>query len=97
MADDRTVDQAHTDDLLLEAITLRCRAYGLCAEDEVVEQFLVAAFIDGMGLQERGSIRYVFCTRDSGKGLYATPPHSLQGLVVRAARWLEGNDNAGRA
>lgn len=88
MADERTPEQREADDNLLTAISERFRVYEVMGTDEVIDQFIVAAYINGLGLVERNSARYGYAVRDSGQGPDSTPAHALQGLVVRAGEWL---------
>lgn len=92
VADERTPEQKAADEHLIEAIAERFRVYELMASDEVVEQYIVSAYVTGLDLIDRNSAKYCYAVRDSGEGPYSVPVHSLQGLIVRAHDWLANDD-----
>lgn len=93
VGDTRDPEVRAADEALLDAITNRLRVTGVLREDEVVDEFIVAASIDGMGLRERAATRYGYLTRDSGYGPHGAPLHHLEGLLRRAIRWLDEDDH----
>lgn len=93
MNDDRTTEQRAADDNLLTAIADRFRAYGVLRDDEVVEHFVVAAYVNGLDLMDRNCARYAYAARDGGIGPYSAPIHVLYGLLDMARRWLDEDDD----
>lgn len=88
MPDTRDDEHRRLDDALLDAITERARYLGQIEPDEVVQAFVIASHVAGLGLAERNASRYVYLTRDSGVGPDAVPAHELDGLAARLVRWL---------
>jgi hypothetical protein len=91
MSGERTPEHRAADDALLDAIQTLVR---MANEDEqyVVSEFVVVALADSFEDRERGVSTYSVITKDSGCGPFASPHHSISGLLHFGLDHLRSDD-----
>lgn len=87
--DERTPEERAADEALLDAISNRFRVFKIMNPDEVVDQYVVTAYINGLELQDENCSKYGYAYRDSGNGPHSSSRHVILGLIEQHRQHLQ--------